>query len=61
MRHEVESTHRVAEVLRDSAAVKRVNYVGFEDNPWHENAKKYVKLGAGAVLNVNCKARLKQR
>lgn len=58
VRHEVESTRRLAEFLRDSTAVKRVSYVGFEDNPWHENAKKYFKFGAGAVLNVELQGSL---
>lgn len=56
--HQVESTRRLAEFLRDSPEVKRVSYVGFEDNPWHANAAKYFRTGGGAVLNVELQGSL---
>lgn len=52
VRHQVESTRRLAEYLRDHPKVRRVSYVGFEDNPWHANAVKYFRFGASGVLNV---------
>lgn len=52
VRHQVESTRRLAEYLRDHPKVRRVSYVGFEDNPWHANAAKYFRFGASGVLNV---------
>ncbi|MFG6386464.1 MAG: aminotransferase class I/II-fold pyridoxal phosphate-dependent enzyme [Muribaculaceae bacterium] len=52
VRHEVESTRRLAEYLRNLPKVKKVSYVGFEDHPGHENAAKYYRFGASAVLNV---------
>lgn len=53
VRHEVESTRRLAEYLRGHEAVKTVSYVGFEDHPSHQNAAKYFKFnGGGAVLTV---------
>ena len=52
VRHEVESTRRLAEYLRNHPKVKKVSYVGFEDHPGHENAVKYYRFGASAVLNV---------
>lgn len=58
VRHAVESTRRLAEFLRSSEAVKRVSWVGFDDNPWHENATKYFRFGAGAVLNVELQGSL---
>ena len=52
VRHEVESTRRLAEYLRNHPKVKKVSYVGFEAHPGHENAVKYYRFGASAVLNV---------
>ena len=52
VRHEVESTRRLADYLRAHPKVKKVSYVGFEDHPGHRNAQKYFKFGASAVLNV---------
>ncbi len=52
VRHEVESTRRLAEYLKSHPKVKKVSYVGFEDHPGHLNARKYYKFGASAVLNV---------
>lgn len=58
VRQAVESTRRLAEFLRESKAVKRVSWVGFDDNPWHANAAKYFRFGAGAVLNVELQGSL---
>jgi len=58
VRHEVESTRRLAEHLRGHRAVSRVSYVGFDDHPWHANAAKYFRFGASAVLNVELKGSL---
>ncbi len=52
VRHEVESTRRLAEYLRNHPKVKKVSYVGFEDHPGYANAQKYFRFGASAVLNV---------
>ena len=52
VRHEVESTRRLAEYLKAHPKVKKVSYVGFEDHPGYSNARKYYKFGASAVLNV---------
>lgn len=53
VRHEVESTRRLAEYLRGHEAVKTVSYVGFEDHPSHANAARYFRFNGGsAVLNV---------
>jgi len=38
----VENGRRVAEFLRGDKRVEWVNYVGFEDNPYHELARKYL-------------------
>ena len=52
VRHQVESTRKLAEYLRGHKAVKRVSYVGFEDHPSHRLARKYFRFGSSAVLNV---------
>ena len=46
VRHEVESTRRLAEYLKTHPKVKKVSYVGFEDHPGYSNARKYYKLSA---------------
>ncbi|MBO4942477.1 MAG: aminotransferase class I/II-fold pyridoxal phosphate-dependent enzyme [Muribaculaceae bacterium] len=58
VRHEVESTRRLAEYLKAHPKVKKVSYVGFEDHPSHETAKKYYRFGASAVLNVELKGNI---
>ena len=58
VRHEVESTRRLAEYLKNHPKVKRVSYVGFPDHPGHKNAAKYFRFGASAVLNVGLKGSL---
>lgn len=58
VRHQVEATRRLAEFLRGHKAVKKVAYVGFEDHPWHANAAKYFRFGAGAVLNAELQGSL---
>lgn len=58
VKHEVESTRRLAEWLKASPKVKKVSYVGFEDHPGYKNAQKYYRFGASAVLNVELKGDL---
>ena len=58
VKHEVESTKRLAEYFRSHPLVERVKYVGFEDDPSHANAAKYFRFGAGAVLTVELKGSL---
>ena len=52
VRHEVESTRRLAEYLRNHPKVKHVSYVGFDDHPGHINAAKYFRYGSSAVLTI---------
>ncbi len=58
VRHEVESTKRLAEYFRAHPLVEKVSYVGFEDHPSHANAAKYFRFGGGAVLTVILKGTL---
>lgn len=53
--HQVAATRKLAEYLKNSPKVKKISYVGFENHPSHENAAKYFRHGAGAVLNVELK------
>lgn len=55
VRHQVESTRRLAEHLRDSPCVSKVSFVGFPDHPSHDNAARYFRFGASGVLNVELK------
>lgn len=52
VKHEVESAYRLAEYCRRHPKVKNVSFVGFEEHPSHELAKKYFRLGASAVLTI---------
>lgn len=58
VRHQVESTRRLAEFLKASPAVSRVAFVGFPDHPSHRLAAKYFRFGSSAVLNVELKGDL---
>jgi len=40
--------------------VEYVNYPGLESSPYHENAKKYLQRGFGAVLSFKLKATLEE-
>lgn len=55
VRHQVESTRRLAEFLKESPCVKNVSYVGFPEHLSHYNAAKYFRFGGSAVLNVELK------
>lgn len=58
VKHEVESAYRLAEYCRNHPKVARVSFVGFEDHPSHELAKKYFKHGASAVLTIELRGTL---
>lgn len=55
VRHQVQSTRRLAEFLRDCGKAKTVSFVGFENHPSHANAARYFRFGSSAVLNVELK------
>lgn len=58
VRHEVESTRKLAEFCRNHPKVERVSYVGFEDHPSYVNAQKYYKFGSSAVFTIELKGTL---
>ncbi|WP_199141433.1 O-acetylhomoserine aminocarboxypropyltransferase/cysteine synthase family protein [Pedobacter sp. ASV12] len=47
----VENALALATWLENHPAVAKVNYPGLESNPYHANAKKYLRNGFGAVLS----------
>jgi O-acetylhomoserine (thiol)-lyase len=55
MERHVRNTQAVAEFLEDHPAVAWVTYPGLPSHPDHERAKKYLPLGAGAVLGFGIK------
>lgn len=58
VRHQVESTARLARFCAESPYVKTVSFVGFEDHPYHKAAAKYFRHGASAVFNIELKGDL---
>ncbi|WP_418983758.1 O-acetylhomoserine aminocarboxypropyltransferase/cysteine synthase family protein [Alistipes sp.] len=58
VRHEVESTRRLAEYCRSHPRVERVSFVGFESHPSYANARKYYRFGSSAVFTVELKGTL---
>ena len=58
VRHEAESTAKLAEFFRSNKNVKSVSYVGFEDNPSYELAQKYFRKGAACVISVELEGTL---
>ena len=48
----------LAEWLNGQDAVESVNFVGLEDHPYHERAKRYLKNGFGSVLTFTIKGGL---
>lgn len=58
VRHQVESTRRLAEFCRNHPKVKRVDYVGFDDNRYHDNASKYYRFGSSGVFSMELKGTL---
>ncbi len=58
VRHQAEATRRLAEALRDDPRVKRVSYVGFDDNPYHRHVEKYFRHGGSCVFTVELKGSL---
>ncbi len=58
VKHEVESTWRLAEYCRNHPKVKNVSFVGFESHPGYENARKYYRYGSSAVFTIELKGTL---
>lgn len=58
VRHEAESTARLAEFFRNHPKVGSVSYVGFEDNPNYAAAQKYFRHGGACVVSIELKGTL---
>lgn len=52
VRHQVESTARLARFCAGRPFVKTVSFVGFEGHPYHEAAKKYFRHGSSGVFTI---------
>ena len=50
--HQIQATRRLAEYFKTCEEVEEVLYVGFQNHESYNNAKKYFKDGAGAVLSI---------
>lgn len=51
----VDNALELAKWLKEHPQIQLVNYPGLADSPTHENAKKYLKNGFGAVLSFEVK------
>ena len=58
VRHEVESTRKVAEYCLHHPKVKNVSFVGFESHPSYGNARKYYRFGSSAVFTIELRGTL---
>ncbi len=58
VKHEVESTRKLAEYCKNHPQVERVSWVGFEDHPSYPNAQKYYRYGSSAVFTIELKGTL---
>ncbi len=47
----VANAQALAEWLEQRDEVEKVHYAGLPSSPWHENAKKYLPKGAGAIVS----------
>lgn len=58
VKHQVESTRKLAEYCRCHPKVERVSFVGFESHPSHGAARKYYRFGSSAVFTIELKGTL---
>lgn len=57
MQRHVDNALTLAQWLQDHPQVLTVNYPGLPDDPTHNNAKRYLKNGYGAVLSFEIKGK----
>ena len=55
-----ENALKLAQHLEKHPQVEYVNYPGLKSSPYHENAKKYLRHGFGAVLSFKLKGDVKE-
>lgn len=58
VKHEVESTRKLAEYCLNHPKVKSVSFVGFPTHPSYANACKYYRFGSSAVFTVELRGTL---
>lgn len=58
VKHEVESTYRLAEYCKNHPKVERVSFVGFDSHPTYKLAQKYFRFGAAPVMTIELKGDL---
>ncbi len=58
VKHQVESTWKLAEYCRNHPKVERVSFVGFESHPSYANAQKYYRFGSSSVFTIELKGSL---
>ena len=58
VKHEVESTYRLAEYCQNHPKVERVSFVGFDSHPTYKLAQKYFRFGAAPVMTIELKGDL---
>ena len=52
-RVQADNALRVAQALKDVEQIKRVNYIGLEDNPFYELSRRQVGKTSGAMLTID--------
>lgn len=58
VKHQIESTRRLAEWCAANPKVKSVSYVGFPTHPSHKNATRYFRDGGAAVFSLELEGTL---
>ncbi len=58
VKHQVESTWKLAEYCRNHPKVARVSFVGFKDHNGYNNAQKYYRYGSSSVFTIELKGSL---
>ena len=58
VKHQVESTWKLAEYCKNHPMVERVSFVGFDSHSGYKNAQKYYRYGSSSVFTIELKGSL---
>ena len=58
VKHQVESTRKLAEYCKSHPMVESVSFVGFESHSGYKNAQKYYRYGSSSVFTIELKGSL---
>ena len=58
VKHQVESTWKLAEYCKNHPMVERVSFVGFESHNGYKNGQKYYRYGSSSVFTIELKGSL---